>query len=104
MAQLEHLEALEKHFWTAAGPLRANSNYASNEDFLPGMGLIFLRHAYSRYLSVKDKIEAKLPTREFDDIAYRFLQQVRTLKKQQMKLIEARDLLLPHFLNGEIAV
>lgn len=28
------------------------------------MGLIFLRHAYSRYLSVKDEIEANLPTRE----------------------------------------
>ena len=27
------------------------------------MGLIFLRHAYSRYLAVKDEIEANLPTR-----------------------------------------
>ncbi|SDB09475.1 type I restriction enzyme M protein [Desulfonatronum thiosulfatophilum] len=44
--------------------LRANSNYASNEYFLPVMGLIFLRHAYSRYLTVKNAIEAHLPTRE----------------------------------------
>jgi len=43
--------------------LRANSNYASNEYFLPVMGLIFLRHAYSRFLAVKSKIEASLPTR-----------------------------------------
>ena len=43
--------------------LRANSNYASNEYFLPVMGLIFLRHAYSRYLGVKDEIEANLPDR-----------------------------------------
>lgn len=27
------------------------------------MGLVFLRHAYSRYLSVKDAIEANLPKR-----------------------------------------
>ena len=27
------------------------------------MGLVFLRHAYSRYLAVKDNIEANLPTR-----------------------------------------
>ncbi len=63
MAQLEHIEAIEKRLWTAADTLRANSNYASNEYFLPVMGLVFLRHAYSRYLVVKDTIEANLPTR-----------------------------------------
>jgi type I restriction enzyme M protein len=63
MAQLEHIEAIEKRLWTAADTLRANSNYASNEYFLPVMGLVFLRHAYSRYLAVKDKIEVNLPTR-----------------------------------------
>ena len=61
--QLEHIEAIEKRLWNAADTLRANSNYASNEYFLPVMGLIFLRHAYSRYLAVKDEIEANLPTR-----------------------------------------
>ena len=63
MPQLEHIEAIEKRLWTAADTLRANSNYASNEYFLPVMGLVFLRHAYSRYLAVKDKVEANLPTR-----------------------------------------
>jgi type I restriction enzyme M protein len=63
VAQLEHIEAIEKRLWRAADTLRANSNYASNEYFLPVMGLVFLRHAYSRYLAVKDKIEASLPTR-----------------------------------------
>ena len=63
MAQLEHIEAIEKRLWGAADTLRANSNYASNEYFLPVMGLVFLRHAYSRFLAVKDKIEANLPTR-----------------------------------------
>ena len=63
MAQLEHIEAIEKRLWSAADTLRANSNYASNEYFLPVMGLVFLRHAYSRFLAVKDEIEANLPTR-----------------------------------------
>ncbi len=63
MAQLEHIEAIEKRLWSAADTLRANSNYAGNEYFLPVMGLVFLRHAYSRYLGVKDAIEAGLPTR-----------------------------------------
>ena len=63
MSQLEHIEAIEKRLWSAADTLRANSEYASNEYFLPVMGLVFLRHAYSRYLVVKDEIEAGLPTR-----------------------------------------
>ncbi|MFO7648578.1 type I restriction-modification system subunit M N-terminal domain-containing protein, partial [Halomonas campaniensis] len=63
MAQLEHIQALEKRLWSAADNLRANSNYASNEYFLPVMGLVFLRHAYSRYLAVKDDIQASLPSR-----------------------------------------
>ena len=61
MPQLEHIEAIERRLWSAADTLRANSNYASNEYFLPVMGLVFLRHAYSRYLAVKDAIVAALP-------------------------------------------
>ena len=64
MPQLEHIEAIERRLWSAADTLRANSNYASNEYFLPVMGLIFLRHAYSRFLGVKDEIEANLPKRD----------------------------------------
>ena len=63
MAQLENIEAIEKRLWNAADTLRANSNYASNEYFMPVMGLIFLRHAYSRYLAVRDGIETNLPKR-----------------------------------------
>ncbi|MCA9452368.1 MAG: N-6 DNA methylase [Nitrospiraceae bacterium] len=63
MSQLEHIEAIETRLWSAADNLRANSNYASNEYFLPVMGLVFLRHAYSRYLTVKAKIEPTLPSR-----------------------------------------
>jgi type I restriction enzyme M protein len=61
--QLEHIGAIEKRLWSAADTLRSNSNYASNEYFMPVMGLIFLRHAYSRFLAVKEVIEVGLPKR-----------------------------------------
>ena len=35
MAQLENINAIEKRLWNAADTLRSNSNYASNEYFLP---------------------------------------------------------------------
>lgn len=60
---MEHIGEIEKRLWAGADTLRANSNFASNEYFLPVMGLIFLRHAYSRFLRVKNEIEADLPTR-----------------------------------------
>jgi type I restriction enzyme M protein len=63
MSQLQNIEAIEKRLWSAADTLRTNSNYASNEYFMPVMGLIFLRHAYSRYLAVKDGIIKGLPSR-----------------------------------------
>ncbi len=63
MPQLEHIDAIERRLWSAADTLRANSQYASNEYFLPVMGLVFLRHAYSRYLAVKNDVTAGLPRR-----------------------------------------
>lgn len=63
MSQLEHIEAIEKRLWNAADTMGANSSYAINEYFLPVMGLIFLRHAYSSFLMIKDEIEANLSTR-----------------------------------------
>ena len=61
--QLQHFGDIEKRLWSVADHLRANSNFASNEYFLPVMGLIFLRHAYSRFLRVKAEVEANLPSR-----------------------------------------
>jgi type I restriction enzyme M protein len=57
MTQLENIESIEKRLWKGADTLRANSNLASNEYFMPVMGLIFLRHAYSRFLKVKSENE-----------------------------------------------
>src|ERR1700693_1491642 len=61
--ELDNIGQIEKRLWASADTLRANSNFASNEYFLPVMGLIFLRHAYSRYLSAKAEIEPTLPKR-----------------------------------------
>ncbi|MFC2966844.1 class I SAM-dependent DNA methyltransferase [Acidimangrovimonas pyrenivorans] len=60
---MEHVGEIEKRLWSVADHLRANSNFASNEYFLPVMGLIFLRHAYSRFLRVQDEVKASLPSR-----------------------------------------
>lgn len=60
---MEHVGEIEKRLWSVADHLRANSNFASNEYFLPVMGLIFLRHAYSRFLRVKEEIVSTLPSR-----------------------------------------
>ena len=60
---MKHIGELEKRLWSSADNLRANSPFASNEYFLPVMGLIFLRHAHSRFLKIKEEIEVTLPKR-----------------------------------------
>ena len=55
---LKGIEELEADLWKVADNLRANSNLASNEYFMPILGLIFLRHATNRYYSALEAIEA----------------------------------------------
>jgi hypothetical protein len=67
----DHLKDIEKFdadLWKVADNLRANSNLASNEYFMPIMGLILLRHATNRFYEAKAAIEAdkaagKMPDR-----------------------------------------
>jgi type I restriction enzyme M protein len=67
----DHLQGIEKFesgLWKIADNLRANSNLASNEYFMPILGLIFLRHATNRFYEAKAAIEAdkaagKMPNR-----------------------------------------
>ncbi|MEH6836037.1 N-6 DNA methylase [Falsihalocynthiibacter arcticus] len=61
---MEHIGNLEKRLWSSADVLRSTSNFASNEYFMPVMGLIFLRHACSRYLKIRDEILPTLPSRD----------------------------------------
>jgi type I restriction enzyme M protein len=71
----DHLQGLEKFeadLWKIADDLRANSNLASNEYFMPIMGLIFLRHATNRYYEAKaaidaDKAAGRMPDRPLID-------------------------------------
>ena len=58
-----NLEKLERDLWTAADNLRANSKLTAAQYAMPVLGLIFLRHAYNRFLAVKKKIEPTLPQR-----------------------------------------
>ena len=48
---------LKTDLWKVADNLRANSHLASNEYFMPIMGLIFLRHATNRFYSALEAIE-----------------------------------------------
>ena len=67
----DHLTGIEKFeadLWKVADNLRANSNLASNEYFMPILGLIFLRHATNRYYAAlaeieDDKVSGKMPNR-----------------------------------------
>ena len=55
---LTGIERFEAELWKVADGLRANSNLASNEYFMPILGLIFLRHATNRYYAALEAIEA----------------------------------------------
>ena len=62
------IEEFEADLWKVADNLRANSILASNEYFLPILGLIFLRHATNRYYETmvaieKDRAAGIIPVR-----------------------------------------
>ncbi|WP_161939912.1 restriction endonuclease subunit S [Dissulfuribacter thermophilus] len=57
-----------------------------------------------RFRKLKIVVPTKAVAQEFNDITYQILQQIRTLKKQQLALAKARDLLLPRLMNGEITI
>jgi type I restriction enzyme M protein len=58
-----NLEKLERDLWEAADNLRANSKLTAAQYAMPVLGLIFLRHAYNRFLAVKAELEPTLPKR-----------------------------------------
>jgi type I restriction enzyme M protein len=59
-----NLEKLERDLWEAADNLRANSKLTAAQYAMPVLGLIFLRHAYNRFLAVKKEVEPSLPKRD----------------------------------------
>lgn len=58
-----NIKKIEKDLWEGADQLRANSKLTASEYSMPVLGLIFLRHAYNRFLVVKEEIEDTLPSR-----------------------------------------
>ena len=59
--QAKQLRLLEAELWRAADQLRANSKLTASEYSMPVLGLIFLRHAYNRFLKVNEALENNLP-------------------------------------------
>jgi len=71
---LTSIEKFEADLWKVADDLRANSGLASNEYFMPVMGLIFLRHATNRFYEAKAAIEAdkrRMPDRPLVEADFR---------------------------------
>jgi len=60
---MQNIEKLEKRLWSAADQLRSNSGLGSNEYFLPVLGILFLRQAYTRFVAVTPEVEKDLPSR-----------------------------------------
>jgi type I restriction enzyme M protein len=65
---MQGIEKFESEFWKIPDDLRANSGLASNEYFIPILGLPFLRHATNRFYEAKatikaDQIAGKMPKR-----------------------------------------
>jgi len=60
---MHDITRIEQRLWEAADQLRANSKLTSTEYSMPVLGLIFLRHAYNRFLIVKDEVKPTLPKR-----------------------------------------
>lgn len=59
----DHLTGIEKfeaNLWKLADDLRANANLASNEYFMPILGLLFLRQASNRFVEAKKAIDADI--------------------------------------------
>ena len=67
-------------------------------------GTTYPEIAKGRFRHMDIVVPSKTLIIEFGKIAFDILQQVRCLKKSTSQLAQARDLLLPRLMNGEIAV
>lgn len=71
----QELKQLEDDLWEAADQLRANSKLTASEYSMPVLGLIFLRHATTRFNELLPDIENAIPARA-----------TGTLREKQIKL------------------
>lgn len=63
MTDYQELKLLEDDLWEAADQLRANSKLTASEYSMPVLGLIFLRHASTRFQAPLPEIEKDIPAR-----------------------------------------
>lgn len=59
----QELKQLENDLWEAADQLRANSKLTASEYSMPVLGLIFLRHATTRFNTLLPEVEKAIPAR-----------------------------------------
>lgn len=59
----QELKLLEDDLWDAADQLRANSKLTASEYSMPVLGLIFLRHATTRFHALLPDVEKAVPVR-----------------------------------------
>ncbi|RML30021.1 Type I restriction-modification system DNA methyltransferase subunit [Pseudomonas savastanoi pv. glycinea] len=59
----QELQQLESDLWEAADQLRANSKLTASEYSMPVLGLIFLRHATTRFYALLEEVESSIPAR-----------------------------------------
>ena len=59
----QELKLLEDDLWEAADQLRANSKLTASEYSMPVLGLIFLRHATTRFHALLPDVEKTVPAR-----------------------------------------
>ncbi|MGZ4964431.1 MAG: N-6 DNA methylase [Limisphaerales bacterium] len=59
----QELKQLEDDLWEAADQLRANSKLTASEYSMPVLGLIFLRHAVTRFHALLPEVEKEIPAR-----------------------------------------
>ena len=64
----QELKQLEDDLWEAADQLRANSKLTATEYSMPVLGLIFLRHATTRFNALLPEVEAAIPARATGEV------------------------------------
>jgi len=68
MIDCQELKQLEDDLWEAADQLRANSKLTATEYSMPVLGLIFLRHATTRFNALLAEVEAAIPARATGEV------------------------------------
>lgn len=74
-----------------------NLHFVSSDAAVPGLNR---NHAYSQHLLVPSENYCN----QFNEITFNMIKQMEILKMMSRKLAEARDLLLPRLMSGEIPV